>query len=191
MQFTTGELRLTPAPLNFKHKIGWDATLPIFARSSYRPGAPPIVSVDYKVLLMHIACCPRCGNHCPAAPLRLCPRNLDKPATCCGCGKTSTAHHWLCTCGCKWHLCTVHKPLPLAPSKLLPRLARRVPKRPRVHSRHSLLDQELERESKHARCQGDPLEGSADIEFFPAPSRPLTAGMLPVSLRERFPHAFV
>ena len=158
------------------------------AHTSSTCPAPALPKPDGRVPL-HVAICPRCNIHCAATSLSFLPFNLEVNIRCPVCHKPSVSRHWKCTCELSWHLCCRH--VPIAPARKTSRVTRSPcsAKRPADKPPGEILDDELRRESKHARKEESVLDDPPVIELgsssAPPPIRP---GMLPPSLRARFPH---
>jgi hypothetical protein len=114
---------------------------------------------------------------------------LDKPLLCRMCKKSTASKKWACSCNIPWHLCERHIP-GTTPAIKNPLVIKAIPMRHGYTESYcnSILDKEVQREAKRAK-KAEPANDNPIIT--PAVSSlshlRITPGMLPASLRERFP----
>ena len=137
--------------------------------------------------LMHTMICPACGQINVAQCSKLQQTNLEIKIKCSNCCKLLQSMDWKCNCGVKWHTCQRHanKAASSKAEEKCNKVARKASKRPLMSaSLEQLLDDDLRRESNDAKNQYD---GIIDLGY--SARKALKLGMIPQSLRERFPHA--
>jgi hypothetical protein len=186
--FIKGEKAFKPRPYTLRGKQIWDAKIPTAIVHEGTTHMEPAPGASPTKVEMHLARCPKCQQQNPTDRLRFSKQDLDTKITCRACTKPSPARSWKCSCEVIWHTCTTHVPRPLQVKHKAV-----IPKVSASRSGYSasshlkVLDDELHRESKHAKRQD--VLGDEDIIILESVHSvgTIRESMLPVSLRDKFP----
>jgi ribonuclease HI len=188
--FLTSGIALPNAPYNLKGKHKWDATTPI-QQPDTSPLPSPHDNQAGRVGMAHITC-GKCNQDNPAHRFPICSDNLDHKIKCISCNSTTAVRHWKCKCGIQWHLCHIHQPQSLQHKRKAEQSIKAMAPTHVAKKRippECLLDKELKQDSKDAKRKFE--DGLSDLnkraKMSSGSSKRLTTGMLPESLRVKFP----
>jgi hypothetical protein len=115
-EFLSMRRNIIPAKLKLKGKVGWDSTIPQMASTGNgdnAPQAPEYAACSNVPRNIAFFECPICQKVEPSTCAAFQHIDLDKKQLCTACLRQSAVKLWKCNCGKAWHICHVHKHMPL------------------------------------------------------------------------------